>query len=451
MVPDVRVVLRMFNTRLADAVREILPDCATLSSATLAAPAFVAGVLGDAVPTYVRLADRTLFVTRRDAVAAGDVLCGLSRPSARGEPVPLPEDQDLADVVLSTRAPIGSAPVRRRRRRHPLRAVSLLLSRRLGLVAAALLGLLVIGTAGLAATRDGGWWQAAYLTILTTFGGAEPDLTASGAEQAIQTALTVLSIALIPVLTAAVVDAAVNARLKRAAGGLQEPIQNHVVVAGLGDVGARVVRALDDFGVPVVAIDPSPHARGVQVARELDIPVIAGDAAREEALRGASVRTARGLIVLSTDDVTNLETALFARGLQPDLRVVLRLFDGDFADRVQRTFGITRSLSVSYLAAPAFAAAMLGRQVITTIPVGRRVLVLAELPLAEGCALEDRPVSAVRRPGDAWVIAVRTGRGAQTLWGPPAGRRLTRTDRLLVVATRRGLSRLLTEIAPPAA
>ena len=116
------------------------------------------------------------------------------------------------------------------------------------------------------------------------------------------------------------------------------------------------------------------EARGAQFARELGVPLVIGDASRAETLREASIETARSLVVLSTDDVTNLEAALHARAVRPDLRVVLRLFDGDFAQRVQKVFGITSSKSVSLLAAPAFAAAILERDVIGTIPVKRRVL-----------------------------------------------------------------------------
>jgi len=182
-------------------------------------------------------------------------------------------------------------------------------------------------------------------------------------------------------LTAAVVEAVVNARLLLSAGGLTGPIEDHVVVVGLGNVGTRVIRALHDLGYPVVAVDRREQARGVQVARELRIPLIVGDATREETLRAASVHTCRSLLVLSTDDLNNLEAALLGQAINGDVRVVLRLFDGDFAARVQRAFHVSTSRSVSYLAAPTFAAAMLGRQVIDVIPVDRRVLVVAELPI----------------------------------------------------------------------
>ena len=165
-------------------------------------------------------------------------------------------------------------------------------------------------------------------------------------------------------------------------------------------------------------------------------------------LAAASVATCRALVVVSTDDVANLETALLGRAAQADLRVVLRLFDGEFADRVQRAFNIEHSRSVSYLAAPAFAAAMLGRQVIATIPVRRRVLLLAELPVGAGsvAGAQDRRR---RSTADHEVPAAgHPHRPDQVLWRPSEGRPLRSTDRCIVVATRAGLSHLLADTAP---
>jgi hypothetical protein len=58
------------------------------------------------------------------------------------------------------------------------------------------------------------------------------------------------------------------------------------------------------------------------------------------------------LMAITADDATNLETALIGPAIRRDVPVVLRLFDGDFADRIQRAFNITVSRSVSYLAPP---------------------------------------------------------------------------------------------------
>ena len=60
------------------------------------------------------------------------------------------------------------------------------------------------------------------------------------------------------------------------------------------------------------------------------------------------------------------------------------------AERVQRSVGNTISRSVSYLAASAFAAAMLEHQVLRTIAVGRHVLLIAGIRVAAGSDLAGR-------------------------------------------------------------
>jgi Trk K+ transport system NAD-binding subunit len=126
---------------------------------------------------------------------------------------------------------------------------------------------------------------------------------------------------------------------------------------------------------------------------------------------------------------------------------VLRLFDGDFAQRIQRVFGITSSKSVSLLAAPAFVAAVQEREVIGTIPVKRRVLVVAEVPVGPGSALAGRTVAGAQQRGEARIIAVTRGEFRNAEWGPRPDRDLVAGERLLVVATRGGLGRLLGQSA----
>jgi hypothetical protein len=122
--------------------------------------------------------------------------------------------------------------------------------------------------------------------------------------------------------------------------------------------------------------------------------------------------------------------------------VVLRLFDGDFADRVERAFHINVSRSVSYLAAPAFAAAMLQRDVIGAIPVNRRVLLIADVPVCAGSSADGVRLADVHAMDGVRVVAV-TQRG-RTTWSPPPDLPLSVDERLTVVATRGGLGRVVT-------
>lgn len=459
--PELRLVIRMFNRSLGEGFSALLGDCTVLSDADIAAPAFVAAALDEVAPSRFRLRGRSLYVTRRTDVNPQDIICGLADLRERGGPVVLPDDESRADAVLAFARGdprIGTVIAaqriaRSRRRRRPvtvlLRMLRVMVNRKLGVATLAAFAVVVVCGVALGAQQNTGFWGGTYLTLLTTVGGASPEPDANGLVKVLQVALTVAGLALIPLITAAIVDAVVRARLAIAAGRRLTPKQDHLVVVGLGNVGTRVIRQLHELDLEVVAIDRVARPRGVDLAEELKIPLIVGDASQEGTLAEAFVADCRALLVLSTDDVTNLQTALLGRALKPNLRVVLRLFEGDLAERIQqRPYNIAVSRSVSYLAAPEFAAAMMEREVIKTIPVGRHVLLVAEVPVAEGSPLDGATVAAAGGT-DVRVIALTQWGEPGAIWNPVPEQRIAAGDRLAVVARRAGLSGLLAKASEP--
>ncbi|AGZ46465.1 potassium channel family protein [Actinoplanes friuliensis] len=464
--PDLRLVIRMFNTGLGYGVRKLFADCAVLSDAAMAAPAFVAASLGEVAPTHVRLAGRTLYVARRADVNPEHVVCALTAADGAGRvdvlPAdPLPAARRAADLVLAeaTGRPAGQAVaaqklVRSRRRRRPFRvmgrAVRAALNRKLGIAVLATLVITVLAGAVLVhADPVEGFWKSLYVTLLTAVGSSDVEMERDGVAQAAQLVLTIAGLALLPLITAAVVEGMVNARLALNSGRTAAQHQDHIVLVGLGSVGTRVLRQLVDLGLDVVAIDRKTDARGAKVAEQLGVPFIVGDAALEETLRSASIATSKALVVLSTDDVTNLQAALNARAVRPDLRVVLRLFDDDFARRVQTAFNIGISRSVSRLAAPAFAAAMLDRDVLATIPVDRHALLVAGVQISAGSPLDGVPLSRADRPQSVRVIGLSASGSEWVDWSPDHRRVLAAGDRILIVARRAGLRALAEQASPP--
>lgn len=460
--PHVRLVIRMFTPRLAEGVQRLFTDCEVMSDSSMAAPAFVAAALGEPAPTDFHHAGRNFYVARRSEVREDSIVCGLADTRERNNPRVLPADQSRADLVLAEvrgqqAGTIMAARriVQKRRRRQPLavliRGLRWFVSRKLGIATIAVL--LVSATFGAMLARSQGLspWQAIYSTLLTTITGSDVDLEESLGVQLIQIVLTLAGLALVPLITAVVVDAIVNARLALNAGRLRMPRENHVVVVGVGNVGTRIIRQLHELGIEVVAIDKDPAARGAPVARHLSIPLIIGDASQESVLHAASVDTCQALVVVSTDDVSNLQAALNGRSIHPDVRVVMRLFDGDLAYRIQKAFNIGTSRSVSYLAAPAFVAALMNRDVIATIPVDRHVLLVSEVVVARGSPLDGASVADASRAGEVRVIALAKFGEPRPIWSPSAAFQVSGGDRLTVVARRSGLGWLLKQaVEPPA-
>src|SRR5580693_1112393 len=352
--PDLRLVLAIFNRRLGDHIRLFFPDCTVLSGTAMSAPSFVAAALGDPAASHVRVERRTLYVAKRADVEPGHVVCGLATETDDpAEPRLLPPGAEHADLVLAVADGTPRNPLTRRR--DPVRAVATVARRlvwhKFGLIFTALLAVIGIGFGLLAAARYS-VSNAMYLTLMDLTGSALTNARLSGAEKTSQVLLTLDGMAFIPVVTAIAVGARLTGSVRRA----PRPRGGHVIVVGLGNVGTSVTGQLHDLGFDVACIDNNPNAPGIPLARQLGLPVVIGDAFREETLRLASLDPCIALVSVTSSDIVNLETTLTARALRDDVRIVLRLADDDLAERLGQTIANTVSRSVPYLAAPAFAA-----------------------------------------------------------------------------------------------
>ncbi len=407
-------MVRIFNTSLGERMHTFFHDCAVLSGSSMAAPSFVAAALGEPAPSHVRVAGRTLYVVRSSAIDRRHVICGLAMTDDDPlSPALLPPDTGHADLVLAVADGAPRDPLTRQRRR-PVRALAGMLRRllwhKLGF---AFLGLFVLLAAGfmLLFTLGGkSLGDSFYLTFMNAAGAALTETGDRGAVKVAQVLQTFAGLAFIPVATAAVVSVRLTGSLRDQA----RPMSQHVIVAGLGNVGTRIVGQLHDLGVGVVCVDKSEDAAGIPMARRLGLRVVIGETHREETLRAAGIDTCQALVSVTNSDTVNLETALHARALARGPRIVVRLGDDDLAERVQRSVSSTISRSVSYLAAPAFAAAMLEHQVLRTIPVGRHVLLIADIRVTAGSGLAGRPVEDIHQTGQVRVIALQRP-GADTV------------------------------------
>jgi voltage-gated potassium channel Kch len=96
--------------------------------------------------------------------------------------------------------------------------------------------------------------------------------------------------------------------------------RDHVVVAGLGEIGSHLVKTFHDARVQVVGIEIDEAAALASGARQHGVPVILGDAADPTILERAQVRRARHLLVTCGDDMRDVNVALAARRCAADRR-----------------------------------------------------------------------------------------------------------------------------------
>ncbi|MGW5423685.1 NAD-binding protein [Streptomyces sp. NPDC003943] len=492
--PRLRLVIRLYNRRLGQHLATLLDQAAAvvepgldpgkldaavtvLSDADTAAPALAATAVAGS-KKVIQAGGLLLHAVDRTPSAPGEVadpgLCPLALLSATaGDPAGcegsersgdqrprlLPGDAEVAAatgrgiVALETVRYEGPAQTPGWLGASAL-PVGSLFSRRLRWslagVAAAVVGLAL---ASWLTTGDHPL-HAAYLILLDIFAIGDPAVGEPTSRQVLQILAGFVGLLLLPVVIAALLEAFGTFRsattLRRPPRGLS----GHVVLLGLGKVGTRVLARLRRMNIPVVCVEADPEARGLALARRLRVPTVIGDVTEEGVLEAARIHRARALLALTSVDITNLEAALHARSLSPELRVALRLYDDDFATAVYRTLrtayphAVTRSRSVSHLAAPAFAGSMIGRQILGALPVERRVLLFAALDVADHPLLNGRTVTEAFRPG-AWRVIARGDAGVPhdrsgyvPAWELPAGTVLGAGDRVVLATTRRGLAEL---------
>jgi voltage-gated potassium channel Kch len=125
-----------------------------------------------------------------------------------------------------------------------------------------------------------------------------------------------------------------------------------IVLCGLGRTGARVLTYLRAAGLPVVVVDAAckpddPRLRGARF--------VCGDCREPDVLARAGVAGARGVLVLVNDDLVNVSAVLQVRALNPDVRIIVRLFDQNLLDRLGHTVPNVVALSTAMLTAPVLA------------------------------------------------------------------------------------------------
>lgn len=127
-------------------------------------------------------------------------------------------------------------------------------------------------------------------------------------------------------------------------------VHGHVVVCGTRGIATRIIEQLTEAGEQVVVLDESVVSAA-------------------EALRVAGIGTARAVVCVTASDVRNLELALLARELRPELRVVSQLGNQAVGAAMETANGPGAVLDVARLAAPTVVAACLSRRS-HAIPVG---------------------------------------------------------------------------------
>ena len=388
--PQIRIINRFYNTNLGERLDQSLSDHLSLSVVGLAAPVFTFAALGNQAIGQIKLFQQIWPIHEeyidQNHFWKGRKLSELWSDRSRMLIYYLPAegDMDLVSAVISgqeiqvgDRLIVGTQPRIRSPRRSLIKKLLKVLTNirqfqqhgRSVLVGAIVL-LAVIGIATLtymSAELNVSPVDALYFSVGMITGAGGNDKVVENAPNSIKLFTVVMMLVgavVIGIWYAMLTDFVLGSRFKQFWDAARIPQRSHYIVCGLSGIGVRIVQQLHASGHEVVVVEPDSNNKYINTARELGIPVIQGDASFRTILKASNIDSAAAVLAVTSNDATNLEIALKAKGLTPSIPVIVHYADPDFAGIAQQLFGFEAVLSSAELAAPAFAAAALGGRIL---------------------------------------------------------------------------------------
>ena len=226
-------------------------------------------------------------------------------------------------------------------------------------------------------------------------------------------------------------------------------MRDHIVVVGLGSTGVRVVSDLVAAGYDVVVIEQDENNRLLSTVAKLDVPVIFGDSTMRQTLESAGVDRARGMAVMTQSDMENIRTGIVLLkilGSDTKVPIVMRVQGRALSAAVNQQFGFENVRSVVDLAAPWFIGAAMGLQVLGTFWVGQRSFMVGAMLVAEGSELDGLQMMGMST--QTRVIAIIRPEGPVRL-RPRRDARLEAGDTVYLIGPYRELIATLRKGQPP--
>jgi Trk K+ transport system NAD-binding subunit len=482
--PNVRVVARLANDVLREAVAAVNGPGAILDVAELATPSLVEAVLSRnahqfdtaGIEFVVWGAEAPYDGTLREIyadLAPVAVVHGKNSP-APGEVVPCPgrdlkvytgdwtsmigvkDEMAARGITVPPPTATRSRHSRVRRAIDAARAMRDDVSPMLFPSLAFALLLIVVSTVVVRLAYQNprlSWLDALYFTseTITTVGYGEFSFAQQNAWlRLFAIALMFSGVTITAILVAFLADLLLSRRFVQLAGLRRaRHMRDHVVVVGLGSVGIRVVSDLTAAGYDVLVIEDDESNRFLPTLAELDVPVIFGDSTMRQTLESARVDRARGVAVVNDNDMENIETGIVLLeilGSDTKVPIVMRVQGRALGAAVHQRFGFENVRSIVDLAAPWFIGAAMGLQVLGTFWVGQRSFMVGAMLVAAGSELDG--LRMVDLSTQTRVIAITRPEGPVSL-RPRRDARLKAGDTAYLIGPYRELIATLRKGQPP--
>lgn len=185
--------------------------------------------------------------------------------------------------------------------------------------------------------------------------------------------LTLTGTAFVGVLYALLTQALLSSQFQFTKKRLPIPTENHIVVVGFGRIGTQIIEQLQTLKQSVLAISFNSN---IEISNELNFPVIVGKL--QDSLMNANLDLAKSIVIVTDDDILNLEVALMAQNFNPHLNIVIRTNGDNFSDNLTQLLPHASIISAYEVAAEAFTGAAFGENILDLYRLEQQTILVTE-------------------------------------------------------------------------
>ncbi|ACK72596.1 TrkA-N domain protein [Gloeothece citriformis PCC 7424] len=248
--------------------------------------------------------------------------------------------------------------------------------------------------------------------------------------------LSLAGTAFVGVLYALVTEGLLSAKFQFLKNRPPIPGQDHIVIIGLGRVGQGVANYLQELKQSIVGLTFE-----LDFDRTIlpEMPLIVAN--QKEALAQANLATAKSVVVVTNDEILNLEVALMAQKINKNAHLVVRTLGERLSQSLTLLLPKAQVLGAYAVAAEAFAGAAFGENIISVFRLARQTILVTEYQIEDIDTLHGLLLSEVAY-GYGVVPILHQKPPDTSKFMPSDDIRLTVGDRMVVLATIEGLKRI---------
>jgi Trk K+ transport system NAD-binding subunit len=222
---------------------------------------------------------------------------------------------------------------------------------------------------------------------------------------------------------------------------------NHpYILCGLGRVGWKILEYLQAGSLPIVVMDNQCTADDPRLGRAR---LVHGDCRREELLLQAGVADAQGILIVTSDDLVNITTALTVRRLNPEVHIVIRVVNENLIARLSKSVTKISTLSIAELVGPVLALTALSGQTLGAFTIHKdegATYQISEVQIREASPYCGHPIADVALLGVSVLAHLPRDEKGRLLDELSTDSVLAAGDRLIVCGRPDALEPLLREV-----